>query len=94
MSFPDAALSLTDAASRGDLIAAWDSAVRLLPWLSDLRNQIDARSFHTLLWTGAINNRWFDIAELLAAAVAARADAPISIRRIHAQMLVERGYTE
>lgn len=92
--FPEAARALVDSASRGDRLGAWDATGRLLPWLSDLRNQLDAAPFQTLLWTGAINNRWFDIGELIAGAAASRADAPPGVRRLHAHMLIERGFYE
>jgi hypothetical protein len=92
--FPDSARALTDAAQRRDRLAAWDAAGRLAPWLADLRNRVDRWDFHTFLWTSAIRNRWFDIAELLAAVVAGRPDASLSTRRLHAQMLLERGFYE
>ena len=87
----DAARVLTDGAARRDWLAAWDAAGRLLPLIADLRNTLP-EDFRGLVWTGAINNRWFDIAELLAGAAASRADATLATRRLHAQMLMERGY--
>jgi hypothetical protein len=49
---------------------------------------------YSVVWRGAAKYRWFDIAELLAGAAAARSDSHPSTRRLHAQMLLERGFTE
>jgi S1-C subfamily serine protease len=89
---PDAAQALTDAARRHDKIAAWQAAAQLLPWLSDLRHPLEPKAAFGLVRSGAANNRWFDIAELLAGALSARADAPAGLQRLHAQMLMERGF--
>jgi hypothetical protein len=85
---------LTQAATQGDKIGAWDAAGRLIGWLSDLRNVFSPEELRKLVWDGAAKHRWFDIAEVLAGAAAARVDATPSVRRLHAQMLMERGYAE
>ena len=47
-----------------------------------------------LLWQAAIQHRWFEIAELLACAMASRLGAPPALKRLHAQMLLERGFDD
>jgi S1-C subfamily serine protease len=91
---PDAARMLTEAAKRHDKVAAWQAVGQLLPWLGDLRNAVEPKAAFGLVRSGAANNRWFDIAELLAGAVSARADATAALRRLHAQMLMERGFQD
>jgi S1-C subfamily serine protease len=93
-SLPDAAQDLTNAAAAGDKNAAWQAAGRLASWLSDLRNPVDATAVYRVVWSGAAEYRWFDIAEVVSAAAAVRADAKPALRRLHAQMLMERGFTE
>jgi hypothetical protein len=91
---PDVAQELVDAAARGDKLAAWQAAAQLLGWLGDLGHPLDAAASYSLVWRGAARYRWFDMAELLAGAVASRADATPAQRRLHAQMLMERGFSE
>jgi hypothetical protein len=90
----DVSEQLSQAAERGDKIGAWDAAGRLMGFLSDLRHVLHPDDIWRLVWSGAARHRWFDIAEVLAGAAAARVDAPPSVRRLHAQMLMERGYAE
>lgn len=91
---PDAAQALTEAAQRRDKVGAWQAAGQLLPWLGDLSHPLEPDAARRLVRSGAANNRWFDIAELLAGAVSARADATAGMRRLHAQMLMERGFQD
>lgn len=87
-------VDLTNAAARRDKLAAWEAAGRVNGWLSDLRNTISDEMLRNLVWSGASFNRWFDLAEVIAAAAAQRADATPGMRRLHAQMLMERGFIE
>lgn len=91
--FDEIAAALTEAGARVDRRAAWEITGHLITHLSDLRNPVPA-SLRQLTWTAAINNRWFDIAEALVSAAARRADATPALRRLQAQMLMERGFTE
>jgi hypothetical protein len=84
---------LRAAAAAGDRTAAWTAAVKVMGWLSDNRNHADAQSIKTIVKT-ASNRRWFDMAELLAATAVQRIDAAPATRRLHAQMLMERGLSE
>ena len=84
---------LRAAAAAGDKAAAWSAAVRVMGWLSDDRNEADAQLIQTIVKT-ASNRRWFDMAELLAATAVQRIDATPATRRLHAQMLMERGMSE
>jgi hypothetical protein len=85
-----AASALLEAAGRRERLEAWQAAANLLPQLANLSNTVNPGFAFQLVWSAA-SNRWFDIAELLAAAVARRADAAPASRRLHAQMLMERG---
>jgi S1-C subfamily serine protease len=62
-------------------------------WLSDNRNDADAQSIKVIV-KAAYVQRWFDMAELLAATAVQRIDATPATRRLHAQMLMERGFSE
>ena len=84
---------LRAAAAAGDKAAAWSAAVEVMGWLSDNRNDADAQLVKTIVKT-ASNRRWFDMAELLAATAVQRIDAVPATRRLHAQMLMERGLSE
>src|SRR4051812_4260512 len=84
---------LEQAAAAGDRAAAWGPAVRIMGWLSDDRNDADARLIQRIVRT-ASDRRWFEMAELLAATAARRIDAAPATRRLHAQMLMERGLSE
>jgi hypothetical protein len=64
-----------------------------MAWLSDDRNEADAKLVKTIVRT-ASDWRWFDMAELLAATAARRIDVAPATRRLHAQMLMERGLSE
>lgn len=90
--FPESATRLTEAAEYGDKASAWAAAGQLVAWLSDPIHPINPQAAFTLVWTGAASKRWFDIAELVAGAFADRADATAGLRRLHAQMLMERGF--
>ncbi len=94
ISLPEAADDLIVAAESSDRLAAWDAAGRMVAWLSDLRNAVNFDAIRNLVWTGAATNRWFDIAEVLAGAAAGRADATPGLQRLHAQMLMERGFLD
>ena len=89
---PEDAYALVDAARRGDKAAAWKAAGGLLSWLGDISHSLSPETARRLVWKGAAVNRWFDIAELVAGAVASRIDATAGQRRLHAQMLMERGF--
>jgi hypothetical protein len=92
--FTTDAQALTEAASRHDRLAAWDAAGRLVSHFSNAATHVSPEVVFGLVWSGAATNGWFDIAELLAGAAAARADAPPGAARLHAQMLMERGFSE
>jgi hypothetical protein len=94
MAFADDAQALVDAASRHDRLGAWQAAARVVSHLSDATNRVTPMMVQHLVWNGAAHHRWFDIAEVVAGAAAARPDALPSMRRLHAQMLMERGFTE
>jgi hypothetical protein len=81
------------AAASGERVAAWHAAIDLLAWLSDLRNEPDPPLIKSIVRT-ASDRRWFDMAELLAATAAGRIDATPGTRRLHVQMLMERGLSE
>jgi tetratricopeptide (TPR) repeat protein len=93
-SFEDEAARLTGAAAAGDRDTAWQAAARIVPHLASLERPINAAAVRHLVWAGAGVNRWFDIAELLASAAAMRADATPEVRRLQAQMLMERGFAD
>lgn len=82
---------LRQAVESGDRLAGWHAAGQLVSVLSDASTPVDQTTVFRLVWT-AVRRRWFDIAELLAAAVAARPDGTADARRLHAQMLLERGF--
>jgi trypsin-like peptidase/tetratricopeptide repeat protein len=88
----DAGVRLTEAAKRGDRMAAWLAAGELVPILADPERPPDPKTVRHLVWNGGAKYRWFDIAELLAGAAATRAGATPAVRRLHAQMLLERGF--
>jgi hypothetical protein len=92
--FDDDAQTLLDAAARRDRVVAWEATGRLVSRFSDQSTFLDPEKIFSLVWKGAAKYRWFDIAEVLSGTAAARPDAPPSTRRLHAQMLMERGYTE
>ncbi len=92
--FEKAGVELTAAAERGDRAGAWQAVGRLLPLLSDLERPLNPPTVRHLVWSGGAVRRWFDIAELLAGAAALRADATSDVRRLHAQMLLERGFSD
>src|SRR5688500_10168542 len=92
--FDDDARALVDAAERRERVAAWEATGRLVSRLADQSSLPDPKTVFSLVWKGAAKHRWFDIAEVLSGSAAARPDAPPSTRRLHAQMLMERGYTE
>src|SRR5690349_3735838 len=86
-------IELEQAAAGGDRVAAWGPAVRIMGWLSDDRTEADAKLVKKIVKTVS-DRRWFDMAELLAATAARRMDAAPATRRLHAQMLMERGLSE
>ena len=90
----DATAGLREAGASRDKRAAWQAAIDLLPWLSDIRHPVEPDEARSLLWQAAIQHRWFEIAELLASAMAARLGAPLALKRLHAQMLLERGFDD
>ena len=92
--WPEATAALLEAGANRDKHAAWQAAIDLLPWLSDVRHPVDPVEARRLLWQAAIQHRWFEIAELLACAMASRLGAPPALKRLHAQMLLERGFDD
>jgi hypothetical protein len=92
--FDDAGKVLIDAAGRSDRVAAWDAAGRVVSCISDPAVAIDPRGVFSLVWIGAASHQWFDIAEIVSGAAASRTNADLGTRRLHAQMLMERGFTE
>ena len=92
--WPEATAALRDAGANCDKRAAWQAAIDLVPWLSDVRHPIDPDAARRLLWDAVIQHRWFEIAELLASALASRLGAPPALKRLHAQMLLERGFDD
>ncbi|PWT82373.1 MAG: hypothetical protein C5B57_08785 [Blastocatellia bacterium] len=92
--FEEASQALVDAAARCDRLAAWDAAGRLVSVISNPAHTASPESIFRVVWRGAATNRWFDIAELIAGTAGARTDAVPATRRLHAQMLMERGFTE
>ncbi len=91
---PPSADALLEAARQRDRRAAWAAVADLLPWLADLRRSVPPAAVFHLTWAGGAVNRWFDIAELISGTAAARADAAPGTRRLHAQMLMERGFDD
>ena len=94
IAWPEATAALRDAGASCDKRAAWQAAIDLLPWLSDVRHPVEPDAARKLLWKAAIQHRWFEIAELLASAMASRLGAPPALKRLHAQMLLERGFDD
>ena len=90
----DAARALVEAAAAGNRLVAWEAASRVIAHLANPATPAPPDRVRTLVWSGGAKYRWFDIAELIAATAAARPDATPGIRRLHAQMLLERGFTE
>jgi hypothetical protein len=84
---------LQAAAAAGDRTAAWSAAVEVMGWLSDNRNVASVDLIESIV-TAASKRRWFDMAELLAATAVQRIDVLPATRRLHAQMLMERGLSE
>jgi hypothetical protein len=82
---------LSEAVRDGDRLAAWDAAAQCISALSVASQPVDANAAFQLVWT-PVRRRWFDIAELLAGALAMRPDSTADARRLHAQMLLERGF--
>lgn len=82
---------LDQAVSDGDRLTAWDVAGQCISAVSASTQPVDFRVGFQLVWT-PVRRRWFDIAELIAGALALRADASADTRRLHAQMLLERGF--
>src|SRR5688572_8504390 len=82
---------LNEAVREGDRLAAWDAAAQCISALSVASQPVDANAAFQLVWT-PVRRRWFDIAELLAGALAMRPDSTADARRLHAQMLLERGF--
>ena len=70
---PPAATALSEAAERGDKLAAWRAGGELLAWLADLSHPISPGAARMLVWSSAARHRWFELAEVLAGAIAARA---------------------
>jgi hypothetical protein len=93
MSTLDDERALGEAAARHDRVGAWEAAARLISQLSDHSRAGDDTAVYQTVWKAA-RNRWFDIAEVLAGAAAARPNASPASRRLHAQMLMERGFAE
>jgi hypothetical protein len=92
--FSDEAQALTEAAARHDRLRAWEATGRLVSLLSDPSSRVPHETIFQLVWSGAAAHRWFDLAELIAGAAAARPGAEPATRRLHAQMLMERGFTD
>lgn len=82
---------LSRAVESADRLTGWQAAGKFVSTLSDASWPVDETAAFRLVWTAA-RSRWFDIAELLAGAVAARPNATADARRLHAQMLLERGF--
>ncbi len=92
--WPEATAALLEAGTSRDKHATWQAAIDLLPWLSDVRHPVEPLEARRLLWQAAIQHRWFEIAEVLACAMASRLGAPPALKRLHAQMLLERGFDD
>jgi len=90
----EATAALRDAGAARDKHAAWQAAIDLMPWLADIRHPVEPVEARRLLWQAAIQHRWFEIAELLACGMASRLGAPLALKRLHAQMLMERGFDD
>ena len=82
---------LRHAVDTGDRLAGWHVAGQFVSALSDVSRPIDEMAAFRIVWMAA-GCRWFDIAEILAGAVAIRPGATADARRLHAQMLLERGF--
>jgi hypothetical protein len=82
---------LRQAVESGDRLTGWHAAGQIVSALSDASIPVDQTTAFRLVWT-AVRRRWFDMAELLAGAAAARSDGTADARRLHAQMLLERGF--
>ena len=82
----------SDAIERYDMLGAWSAAVELSSWAGDLLQRVPPELPYSLSWKAG-RRCWFDLAEFVAAMFAARADALPSWRRIHAQWLMERGFS-
>src|SRR5215510_8119854 len=93
MSTVDDEKALGEAAARHDRVAAWEAAARLISQFADHSRPVDDATVFQSVWKAA-KHRWFDIAEIMAGAAAARPDASPANRRLHTQMLMERGFTE
>ena len=88
----EAAEALTEAAQRHDRTAAWHAVGPIVSEWGRIGRPLPFTEVFELVWSAA-NNRWFDIAEVLAGAAAGRADATPDVCRLHAQMMMERGFT-
>lgn len=83
---------LTAAMESGSRREAWAAVGDLLSSLSDPMRALDAAAISGLVLRLMARRRWFDMAEVLASAAASRSDATLGLRRLHAQMLMERGF--
>jgi hypothetical protein len=89
--FDDIQQLLKHAVETGDRLAGWQAAGRFVTAMSESTRTIDQKLAFPLVWAAA-RSRWFDIAEIIAGAVAGRPDGTADARRLHAQMLMERGF--
>lgn len=92
--FERLAEGLTKAAADGDRLAAWDAAGRIIARIADPSLALTPEQVKSLVWKGGAKYRWFDIAETIAGAAVQRGDAVGATRRLHAQMLMERGFSD
>src|SRR5438309_381114 len=90
---PEGFETLRASVAAGDRLASWRAIGEAIAWLADLRNEAEPNFVRQVVRTPA-NQRWFDMAELLAGAAATRIDSTPGTRRLHAQMLMERGFSE
>jgi tetratricopeptide (TPR) repeat protein len=85
--------ALQESAEAGERLPAWRPAGEAVAWLSNIRNELTPSLVKSAV-RAAANRRWFDMAEMIAAAAADRFDSTPGMRRLHAQMLLERGFSE
>jgi S1-C subfamily serine protease len=92
--FAEAAKLFSDAAKAGDRLAAWDAVGRVVSAIADPAAPFTPQAVRSVVWSAAKDNRWFDMAEIISGAAALRPNAAPATCRLHAQMLMERGFTD
>ena len=91
--FEAAVAALVDTVEHGEKPSAWQAAIRITS-LSNTAVLVRPDILMRAVKKCCFERRWSDIAEIVAAAATARVDASSAMRRLHAQMLLERGLTE